>query len=69
MVRIFANSLGDPVSIPGRVIPKTKKIVFDASLLNMLHYKVQIKSKWTHNSISLIKLRQMINYLLYALVK
>ena len=45
MVRVFANGLGDSGSIPGRVIPKTKKIVFDASLLNTQHYKVRIKDK------------------------
>ena len=43
MVRVFANGLGDPSSIPGRVIPKNKKIVLDASLLNTKHYKVRIK--------------------------
>ena len=32
-------------SIPGRVIPKTEKMVLDASLLNPQHYKVRIKSK------------------------
>ena len=32
-------------SIPGRVIPKTQKIVLDASLLNTQHYKVPIKLK------------------------
>ena len=44
MVRVFANCLGDLVSIPGRVIPKTK-IVLDATLFNTQHYKVKIKSK------------------------
>ena len=34
MVRVFANGLGDWGSIPGRVIPKTQKMVLDASLLN-----------------------------------
>ena len=34
MVRVFANGLGDLGSITGQVIPKTQKIVFDASLLN-----------------------------------
>ena len=38
-------SPGDLGSIPGRVIPKTQKIVFDAALLNTQHYKVRIKSK------------------------
>ena len=32
--RVFANSLGDWGSVPGRVIPKTLKIVLDTSLLN-----------------------------------
>ena len=32
-------------SIPGRVIPKTQKMVLDASLLNTQHYKVRIKGK------------------------
>ena len=45
MVRVFANGPGDPVSIPGRVISKTQKMVHDASLLNTQHYKVQIKGK------------------------
>ena len=44
-VRVFANGLGDRGSIPGRVIPKTQKMVLDASLLNTQHYKVQIKGK------------------------
>ena len=42
---LFANGPGDLNSIPGRVIPKTQKIVLDASLLNTQHYKVQIKGK------------------------
>ena len=37
--------LGDPGSIPGRVIPKTLKMVLDTSLLNTLQYKVRIKDK------------------------
>ena len=41
MVRVFGNSLEDQVSIPGQVIPKIKKIVLNASLLNTQHYKVQ----------------------------
>ena len=43
--RVFANGLGDLGSIPGRVIPKTLKIVLDTSLLNTQQYKVCIKSK------------------------
>ena len=42
---IFINGLGDLGSIPGQVIPKTQKMVLDASLLNTQHYKVQIKGK------------------------
>ena len=45
MVRDFANDLGDPGSIPGRLIPKTLKMVLDAPLLNTQHYKVRIKGK------------------------
>ena len=45
MVRAFAKGPGDLVSIPGRVIPKSQKMVLDASLLNTPHYKVRIKDK------------------------
>ena len=34
MVRVFANGPRDLGSIPGRVLPKIKKMVLDASLLN-----------------------------------
>ena len=34
MGRVFANGPGDLGSIPGRVIPKTLKMVLDTSLLN-----------------------------------
>ena len=44
-VRVFANSPGDLGSIPDRVIPKTQKMVLDASLLNTQHYKIRIKGK------------------------
>ena len=37
--RVFTNGLGDRGSIPGRVIPKTKKMVLDIALLNTQHYK------------------------------
>ena len=45
MVRVFANGPGDLGSVPGRVIPKTLKMVLDATLLNTQHYKVRIKGK------------------------
>ena len=38
MVRVFANGPGDLGSIPGRVIPKSQKMV-----LNSQHYKVRVK--------------------------
>ena len=44
-VRVFTNGPGDVGLIPGRVIPKTQKMVLDASLLNTQHYKVRIKGK------------------------
>ena len=34
MSRVFTNSPGDQGSIPGRVIPKTQKMVLDATLLS-----------------------------------
>ena len=43
MVRVFVNGPRDLGSIPGRVIPKTQKMVLDASLLNTQHYKVRVK--------------------------
>ena len=43
--RVFANGPGDFVLIPGRVIPKTSKMVLDTSLLNTQQYKVHIKGK------------------------
>ena len=36
MSGVFANGPGDRGSIPGRVIPKTKKMVLGAALLNTL---------------------------------
>ena len=43
--RVFANGLGGPGSITGRVIPQTFKMVLDTSLLNTQQYKVRIKGK------------------------
>ena len=42
---LFANGPGDLGSIPGRVIPKTLKMVLDTYLLNTQQYKVRIKGK------------------------
>ena len=44
-IRVFTSGLKDRSSIPGRVIPKTQKIVLDTFLLNTQHYKVRIKGK------------------------
>ena len=41
--RLWANGPGDLGLIPGRVIPKTLKMVLDSSLLNTQYYKVRIK--------------------------
>ena len=43
--RVFTTGPGDLRSIPGRIIPKTLKMVLDASLLNTQQYKVCIKGK------------------------
>ena len=43
--RVFANGPGDLGSIPGRVIPKTLKMVLDIFLLDTQQYKVCIKGK------------------------
>ena len=47
-VRVFANGPVDLGSIPGRVIPKTLKMVLDTTLLNTQHYKVLFKVKWSN---------------------
>ena len=41
--RVFANGLGDLGSIPGRVIPKTLKMVLVTSLLNTQQYISRVK--------------------------
>ena len=48
--RVLVNGPGDRGSIPGRVIPKTLKMVLDTSLLNIQHYKVHIKGKVEQSS-------------------
>ena len=45
MSRVFANGLEDRSSTPGRVIPKTQKMVLDDALLKTQQYKVRIKGK------------------------
>ena len=45
VAREFNNGQVDQGSIPTRVIPKTQKMVLDATLLNTQNYKVCIKGK------------------------
>ena len=42
---MFAYDPGGLGSTSGRVTPKTQKMVFDAALLSIQHYKAMIKSK------------------------
>ena len=42
---MFANGLGDLGSMPGRIIPKTLRMVLDTSLLYTQQYKVCIEGK------------------------
>ena len=42
---VIVNGPGDLGSIPGRVVPKTLKMVLDTSLLNTQQYKVRIEGK------------------------
>ena len=42
---MFTNGPGDMGSIPGRIIPKTLKMVLDVPLLNTQQYKVRMKGK------------------------
>ena len=43
--RVFINGPGGRGTFPGRVIPKTLKMVLDTAFLNTKQYKVRIKSK------------------------
>ena len=45
MSSVFANGQGDRNLISGRVVPKTQKMVLDATWLITQHYKVRIKGK------------------------
>ena len=52
MSSVFANGPGDRGSIPGRVIPKTRKMVLNAALLNTQHYKVRVKWSNPRNGVA-----------------
>ena len=41
MVKLFTNGREDLGSIPGRVIPKTQKMVLDVALLSTQCYEVK----------------------------
>ena len=44
--RVFVSGPGDRSSNLGQIMPKSFKMVLDATLLNTQHYKAQIKGKW-----------------------
>ena len=44
-VRVFTNGPGRPGSIARRVIPKTQKLILEASLFNFQYYALWIKGK------------------------
>ena len=44
-IALFANGPEDLGSIPGRIIPKTLKMILDTALLNTQPYEVHIKGK------------------------
>ena len=45
MSKVFAYGPGDPSSIPGRVIPKSQKMVLDSALLNTQKYNLRINRR------------------------
>ena len=45
MSKVFTSGSGDRGSIQSRVIPKTKKTILDAILINTEPYEVRIKGK------------------------
>ena len=54
MDRVFANGPVIRGYISGRIMPKTQKTLLDTSLLSSQHYKVQIKSKFSRESSSVL---------------
>ena len=45
VISVLANDPADLGSIPGRLIPKTSKMVLDTSLVNAQQYNLRIKDK------------------------
>ena len=56
MSRVFANCSGDLGTIPGRVIPKTQKMVLDSSLFNIIRYRSRVKWRNPGNGVTPILL-------------
>ena len=54
MGRVFTNGPGDWGSVPGRVIPKTQKMVLDPSLLNTQHIKGKVEQSKEKSSTTLV---------------
>ena len=48
--RVFAKGPGDQDSIPGRIKPKSQKMILDTAWLNTQHHKVRIKAKMEQSS-------------------
>ena len=45
MSRVFANGLEDRVSIPGRGVPKTQKMLLDDAMHNAQNFNVRINGE------------------------
>ena len=52
--KVFANGSADRGSIPGRVIPKTLKMVLDTSLLRTQRIRFVSKVKWSSSGEELV---------------
>ena len=59
---VFTHGPEDLGSIPGRVIPKTLKMVLDASLLYTQQYKVRIKWSTPGKGVALFPTPQCSSY-------
>ena len=68
MSRVFANGSGVLGLIPGRVIPKTQKMILDAALLNTQHYKVNTQPYKVHIKGKVEQSRERSSALPYTLV-
>ena len=64
--RVLTDCLGDLGSIPGPVIPKTKKMLLDNSLLNTQHIRYISRAKWRNLGKHILK-REPSGHLTYSL--